>query len=220
MRGLDLFCGAGGCSVGYSRAGIEMVGVDHIAQPRYPFSFQQGDALEYLRILIKGGEIPYDFIHASPPCQGYSKTWHLAGKTGQRELISATRKLLRATGKPYIIENVLGAPLRDPIILCGSSFSLPLRRHRQFESNFPLVGLDCRHNDLPMDYITRSNGRTIPTRFVYVYAHQQPGQTMDDWREAMGIDWMIRPEMAQAIPPAYTEFLGKQVLALQEGIAA
>src|ERR1017187_7154249 len=142
MRVLDLFCKAGGCSMGYSMAGMECVGVDIEPQKHYPFEFFQADALKVLR--DRRFVDTFDVIHASPPCQCYSVTKHLSsGK--HPDLVGPVRELLIATGKPYIIENVVGAPLLHPVRLCGSSFGLDLRRHRLFESNLWLRGKACRH---------------------------------------------------------------------------
>src|SRR3990167_9619494 len=116
-RLLDLFCGAGGAAVGYSRAGFEVVGVDIAPQPRYPFEFVQDDALDYLRDFYYERTFPpFDAIHASPPCQAYTQ---LGRKNGHPELIEPVRELLRATELPYVVENVVGAPLLEPIVLCG-----------------------------------------------------------------------------------------------------
>ena len=153
MRLLDLFCGAGGASEGYRRAGFEVVGVDIKPQPHYPFDFIEADALT-----VGGGPewiaSYFDAVHASPPCQAHSSLRHLQS-TASVDLIAETRELLRQTGLPYIIENVVGAPLLDPVKLCGSSLGLgamcedgkwrQLRRHRLFESNVPLMGPPCAH---------------------------------------------------------------------------
>ncbi len=212
-RLLDLFCGAGGCSVGYTLAGFEVVGVDHKPQPRYPFEFVQGDALEYLA--AHGHE--FDAIHASPPCQSHVKGLAAVNRArgrvlGHVDLIGETRGLLDATGKPWAIENVEGSPLRRPIRLCGSSFGLSVRRHRLFESNKFLFGLDCLHGrQREAKYPTnwRPNGERRLARVVQVYG-QAAGTHL--WPAAMGIDWMTRDELAQAIPPAYTRFIGAQLL--------
>lgn len=151
-RVLDLFCCAGGAAMGYHRAGFEVVGVDLAPQPNYPFEFIQADALEY--VAEHGHE--FDVRHASPPCQAFSKTRTLHGNT-HPELVEPTREALREVGGPYIIENVVGAPLEDPLMLCGSEFGmqapdvdgtpLKLLRHRLFESNVPLMGAGgCRHD--------------------------------------------------------------------------
>ena len=140
-RLLDLFCGAGGAAMGYHRAGFEVVGVDINPQPRYPFEFHQADALEYP---LAG----FDAIHASPPCQRFStmtKRW--ARSSSHSDLIEPTRSRLRESMLPYVIENVAGAPLVGPIRLCGSSFGLPVRRHRLFEmSSPPLLVPPCQHD--------------------------------------------------------------------------
>jgi len=145
-RLLDLFCGGGGASMGYWLAGFEVVGVDTAKRGRYPFAHFQADALEFVRMYGRD----FDAIHASPPCQAYSR---LAARHPEREypdLIEPTREALQATGKPYVIENVPEAPLIEPVVLCGSSFFLgtndeqyQLRRHRAFETNWPLMGRSC-----------------------------------------------------------------------------
>jgi DNA (cytosine-5)-methyltransferase 1 len=148
-RLLDLFCCAGGASMGYHLAGFEVAGVDIKPQKRYPFTFIQGDALAY--VAAHGHE--YDAIHASPPCQAYSVLKHLSNGT-HPDLVDATRDALQDTGKPYVIENVVGAPLRWPLLLCGSMFGLQtpcgaqLRRHRLFESNILLMSPShCQHGN-------------------------------------------------------------------------
>jgi DNA (cytosine-5)-methyltransferase 1 len=147
MRLLDLFSKAGGASMGYHKAGFEVVGVDIKKQKRYPFEFIQADALEILE--NQSFLNLFDVIAASPPCQTHSITQHLRNAQGKStnkvDLIPQTRAALQSWGGVYVIENVPGAPLINPIILCGSSFNLKVRRHRQFESNVQLTGLTCDH---------------------------------------------------------------------------
>jgi len=147
MRLLDLYSKAGGASMGYYRAGFEVVGVDIKKQKRYPFEFIQADALEILDNQSFLNQ--FDVIAASPPCQTHSITQHLRNAQGKStdkvDLIPQTRAALQNWGGIYVIENVPGAPLIDPVILCGSSFNLKVRRHRQFESNIHLTGLPCNH---------------------------------------------------------------------------
>lgn len=227
-RLLDLFCCAGGAGMGYHRAGFEVVGVDIKPQPHYPFEFHQADALEYLR--EHGHE--FDAIHASPPCQRYSAMTN--GRWQDRienhpDLIEPVRKLLKIFGKPYIIENVPGAPLINPVLLCGTMFGLQtkhgsqLRRHRYFETNFP-VGLTpaCQHNKASVIGVygggQNPNRKRIPAT-VGVYGHAGGTSERDgliqfgtqDRRDAMGIDWMVGKELSESIPPAYTEWIGKQI---------
>ncbi len=197
-RLLDLFCGSGGASMGYVRAGFEVVGVDIMPMPHYPFEFCLADALEYL---LNGGWKGFDCIHASPPCQAYSRSTAWRGnRASHPDLIAATRDAIEATGLPYVIENVQEARhlLRFPLMLCGSMFGLPIQRHRYFEC--PALGLvllpDCRHR--PEDF-SHDHGKK---------------QTEAVYRDAMGCDWMTVHEARQAIPPAYTEFLGLKLMAL------
>lgn len=202
MRLLDLFCGAGGAGMGYHRAGFEVVGVDLAPQPRYPFAFVQGDALEY--VAAHGHE--FDAIHASPPCQGYSPMRHLPWLRGREYplLIDATRAALQATGKLWVIENVAHAPLNGAL-LCGAALGLPLSRHRRFESNILLLFPPCPGHP------TAYSGKQTMSKYGGGAGVMgvPPGVSP---RDALGIDWMTNHEMRQAIPPAYTEYIGRQLL--------
>jgi DNA (cytosine-5)-methyltransferase 1 len=207
---LDLFCGAGGAGMGYHRAGFDVTGVDLAPQKRYPFTFIQGDALEY--VAAHGHE--FDAIHASPPCQAYCDLRALHPEREYPDLIADIRRALAATGRPYVIENNDRAPLRAPVLLCGTMFGLgtgdrELWRHRMFETTIGIILTpQCAH-------------RTRP-KVVGVYggsgghSRREGGPQMaltHERREAMGIDWMTRDELSQAIPPAYAEFIGRQLLA-------
>ncbi len=207
MKLLDLFCGAGGASAGYAAAGFEVHGVDLKHGKRYPYTYVRADVLDVLR--DKNYLDQFDVIHASPPCQTHSITKHLRnaqGKTTSKlDLIPQTRAALVESGKPYIIENVPGSPLINPIQLCGSSFGLKVRRHRLFESNMALVGSVCDH---------KSQGRPVG---VYGSLNDEipkggkTAATIDQARNAMGISWAIWTELVEAIPPAYTKYLGGQL---------
>lgn len=212
---LDLFSCAGGMGMGYHRAGFEVVGVDIDPQPNYPFEFHQADALEFVR---EHGH-KFDAIHASPPCQSFLSLGAVNRALGRSydypNLIGPTRELLQATGKPYVIENVQDARahLIAPVRICGTALGLPLRRHRLFESNIPLVGLQCDHKRYTeRRYWTsfRPNGEHRLSTVVQVYGN---GGNTHEWPAAMGIDWMTNREMAEAVPPAYAEHLGRQLLA-------
>ena len=217
MTLLDLFCGAGGCAVGYRRAGFtHIVGVDINPQPRYPFAFIQGDALAYLK---EHGH-QYDAIHASPPCQRYSVSTksNLFRQYDHPDLYSPVRKLLIRSGKPWVIENVVGSPLHDPVKLCGSMFGLLVQRHRLFETSFEITDApECRHElfvgNYPCGRSSRSKRAGERSKVVHVYGQGCSRGDRDLWARAMGIDWMTMKEMAQAIPPAYTEWIGKHLLA-------
>ena len=201
-RLLDLFCGAGGCSVGYARAGFEVIGVDIEPQPHYPFEFHQADAMVFP---LDG----FDVIHASPPCQAFTNQGKISGKN-HPNLIIPVRQRIRHLH--YIIENVEGAPLLSPIRLCGSMFGLGVRRHRKFESSIPLVvDLSCHHKNQEIRAYYGAWGREA-------FRAKKPGNkdtlrgTVERAPLDMGIDWMVWKELCQAIPPAYTEYLGKQLM--------
>lgn len=224
-RLLDLFCGAGGAAMGYHRAGFEVVGVDIAPQPNYPFEFVQGDALYVL------GEMPtwtsrrFDAIHASPPCQSYTSLKSVRQEYDYPDLLEPTRELLEQTGLPYVIENVPGSPIRGTLMLCGSSFGLEtngyyLRRHRYFETNWDLGTLvpPCDHRGRPAILVA---GHTSMTTVKPSGAARSYQGNNEERAEAMGVDWMTRDEIAEAIPPAYTEFIGEQLMAhLRATVAA
>lgn len=201
---LDLFCGAGGAAFGYHFAGFDVLGVDNRPQPNYPYEFVQADALDYL---AQHGS-RFDAVHASPPCQGYSKlaAMHPEKRNDYPRLIVPVRKLLLGAGSPYVIENVEGSPLTAPLLLCGSMFRLGvargyLRRHRLFECNFPVVQPRCKHVGNAVG-VYGHGGHAGKHRMLY----------RAEASVAMGIDWMTRDELTQAIPPAYTVWIGTQLL--------
>ncbi len=202
-RLLDLFCGAGGASVGYHRAGFDVLGVDVKPQPRYPFEFVQADAMTFP---LDG----FDAIHASPPCQAHSSLRHRT-RGDYPDLVGATRDRLEAWGGPWVMENVTGAPLRNALVLCGTEFGLGsagrvLRRHRLFESNVTLMGAGgCHCAGRAVGGVYGTGGAGMMTRGFKFHPV--------DARTAMGIDWMTRAELSQAIPPSYTQFIGEQLLA-------
>lgn len=214
---LDLFCGAGGASVGYNRAGFRVVGIDINPQPNYPFEFIQADAMQFMDHMIAGGTWEFkglgifSGIHASPPCQSftaYRRKGHGVGD-GYPDLISIMRTLLRTAGLPYVIENVEKSPLINPIRLCGSSFGLDIRRHRLFESNVSLSEIPCDHAWQTPRFPAATNRKPNSRRTVEIGVWRIP---LDVQQRAMGIDWMTLPELSEAIPPAYTEFIGQQLI--------
>jgi DNA (cytosine-5)-methyltransferase 1 len=202
-RLLDLYCGAGGCSVGFHRAGFDVVGVDIAPQKNFPFEFHQADASEYLA--AHGHE--FDVIHASPPCQGYSRMRHLPWLAGRVYplLIPVTRLALQASGKVWVIENVADAPLAGAE-LCGAALGLPIIRHRRFESNILLLFPSCPGHLVLFRGSATMGQRGKGAGIMGIMGGQDP-------RAALGIDWMTNAEMRQAIPPAYTEYIGGQLLA-------
>ena len=208
---LDLFCGAGGAGRGYERAGFDVVGVDIDAQRNCPYKFIQADALSLAPDFLD----QFDVIHASPPCQAYSV---LAKRTGcghkWPKLVEQTREMLAATGKLTIIENVQGAPLIDPIVLCGTMFpSLRVLRHRLFEVNFPVKVPKHKPHPLVHTLDKRKNhyGKTND-RTDFVMVTGGGNCSIAAAKDAMRIDWMTKNEMNQAIPPAYATFIGKAAL--------
>lgn len=202
-RLLDLFCGAGGCSVGYHRAGFDVTGVDNRPMPRYPFAFVQGDALDYLA--AHGHE--YDAIHASPPCQHYTPLRALHPDKEYPDLLAATRDALIATGKPWVIENVPGAPIHSGVLLCGTMFGLRVYRHRWFETSFLLMQPPHPKHEAPAP---TKNRRAAFADGAFASVTGDIGS----WAGvAMGVDWMTGDELSQAIPPAYTEWIGNHLVA-------
>jgi site-specific DNA-cytosine methylase len=224
MRILDLYCGAGGAGTGYNRAGFEVVGIDIKSQPNYPFAFSQMGALEALQILIDGGSIlttkgyfkleDFDFIHASPPCQSSSALTKGTnfGKFEYPDFIAETRRLLHKTGLPYVIENVAGAQIEKDLMLCGEMFGLAVIRHRFFE-----FSVDC-FIDQPAH--PKHRGRVAGMRhgvwyegpYFAVYGDGGGKGSVPQWQDAMDMHWTnVRKEIAEAIPPAYSEYIGRQL---------
>jgi DNA (cytosine-5)-methyltransferase 1 len=201
----DLFCGAGGAGMGLHRAGFEVVGFDIAPQPHYPFAFVQADALT---VDLRG----FDAVWASPPCQRYSVLVlpkNKKNKTNYPDLVAPTRTRLEASGLPFIIENVVGAPLIRMVMLCGQMFGLKVFRHRWFESNILFLAPPHeRHNGFVLAAL--GNYQTLDKApYITVVAHRF---RTSDGRKAMGIEWMNRDELAEAVPPAYAEFLGRQLI--------
>lgn len=214
-RLLDLFCCAGGAAHGYYQAGFDVVGVDINPQPRYPFEFVHADCLTLDPAFVAS----FDAIHASPPCQAYSPLNALSPEKSYPDLIAATRAMLNDSGVPYVIENVMTAPLikERSIVLCGSMFGLRTYRHRRFESSLELAAPEH------------------PKHTVLTATKQRKARWAEGWNvsitgdvgtyvgpDAMGIDWMSGNELCEAIPPAYTEFIGRQLIQalISERIAA
>jgi DNA (cytosine-5)-methyltransferase 1 len=218
MRLLDLYCKAGGASKGYSDAGFEVVGIDIKKQKRYPYEFIKADCLEILQDLDYLRT--FDVIAASPPCQTHSRTKHLrdaqGGTTTKLDLIPQTRAALIESGVPYVIENVPGAPLINPVQFCGSSFGLKVRRHRLFESSIEITGSVCKHKEQgkPIGVYGAMNdtAQGLDKATGKYVIGGSTAKSVEEARNAMGIDWMIWGELVEAIPPAYTYAIGKQLL--------
>lgn len=214
---LDTYCCAGGATKGYQHAGFYVVGVDIDPQPNYcGDEFIQADALEVLA--DEAFVAKFDAIHASPPCHDHSNLRNSAGLDGTGWLLAATLERLQRLGKPYVVENVVGAVLPTAIELCGASFGLgasgmDLPRHRRFECSFPVLAPPCQHR----------KGKTMGVygNGTNKWHRDKLGRnlTVAEMREAMGIDWTTRGELSQAIPPAFTQWVGERLLAhLEEGV--
>lgn len=209
-KALGLFCGAGGASMGLRRAGFDVTGVDIEKQPRYPFDFICADALEPLRNDYSLKFLQrFDFIWAGPPCQGYSKAMkHLANP--QPKLIEDVRLMLQRAGRLYCIENVPGAPLLTPYMLCGLMFGRALYRHRLFETSWPLIETP---NHFEHKVRASAAGHFEEETFISVAGHVSPISLAE---AVMDIDWMSREELAESIPPYFSEFIGKQAIRFLE----
>jgi DNA (cytosine-5)-methyltransferase 1 len=187
--------------MGYYRAGFDIIGIDTIYQYNYPFEFERIDVFEWLG---DGTSLGVDAIHASPPCQRWTRA---PSHYGHPDLVTPTQEILRSTGLPYVIENVPGAPLADDsIVLCGTTFGLgaggyELRRHRLFEANFPISEPKCHHSRPAISVFGSGS-----------FVRNGNKQSIEMKREAMGIDWMNRDELSEAVPPAYTNYIGKFLL--------
>jgi len=211
MRILDLFSGAGGAAVGYHRAfpDAEIVGVDIAPQPRYPFTFVQGDALTVAKMDLGR----FDLIHASPPCQHFTRYRNVVKDITDRyeNVLPEIRYWLSSQTTPYVIENVQGAPMTPTVILCGSMFGLDVRRHRQFECSWMMLQPECRHDVWTERPYKGSTGRG-PRFTIEIGAWNEP---LELQKRCMGVDWPITlRELSEAIPPAYTEWIGNQFKAL------
>ena len=220
--------------MGYYRAGFEVVGVDINPQKHYPFEFIQADALALDMEFMQS----FDAIHASPPCQAHTSLRTMWNAKRHVDLVDPSRQKLIESGLPYVIENVPGAPLHHAATLCGTMFGLgvkgeaELRRHRVFEASFLIQTLQCRHGKSGVIGVYGGHGRNrkrVPVIGVYGGGHgvslhrREKGEkyfTAHQQREAMGIDWMTVGELSQAIPPAYTEFIGRQLIDYLKAVAA
>lgn len=222
MRLLDLFCGAGGCSEGYRRAGFtEIVGIDIKPQPRYPFTFIQADALRPPLDLSR-----FDLVHASPPCQAYSALNTMSNRREHPMLVEAIREMLQNSGVPWVIENVFGAPLLSPVMLCGSQFGLTaldgysLQRHRYFESSLslPFLRPACSHGKKTVGVYGAKARDIAKEKRHYSKPKESRGAPIgvvlpkSTAFQAMGIGWMNMEEISEAIPPAYTQWIGERII--------
>jgi DNA (cytosine-5)-methyltransferase 1 len=220
-RLLDLFCGAGGASMGYHRAGFDVVGVDIEPHPDHPFPMYVADALDVLDDLLEHGDgtiydgLDFAAIHASPPCQGYTTMNNRHG-SAYPKLLDPVRERLQASGLPYVIENVPGAlaHMRSPVELTGEMFGLGVHRPRLFESNVLLLApARPRRQKNAAAVYGKPDGRRLWTRSDGTELHVANLETAST---AMGIDWMTWDDLREAIPPAYSEWIGSQLLAALE----
>jgi DNA (cytosine-5)-methyltransferase 1 len=220
LKALDLFCGAGGATRGLQDAGFHVTGVDIQPQPRYCGDrFIRGDALVFDLAFVRA----FDLIWASPPCQAHTALKDMHNARQHADLIAGARALLRAAGRPYVIENVVGAPLVEPFMLCGTSFELEaagreLQRHRLFETSFPVTAPRCCHSGRPVIgvYGAHVRDRRRPQGRNHVSGSNLP---MAVGREAMRLDWMTGAELSEAIPPPYAEFIARQFLRSRKAAA-
>lgn len=215
MKLLDLYCGAGGCSEGYYKAGFDITGVDNRRQAHYHYSFKQSDVFDLPMAFFK----QFDAVHASPPCQGYTVMRNAPNTIGAPRLIDRTRRLLQKTGLPYIIENVEAARpfMINPIMLCGTMFGLgaegcELHRHRLFEVNFPLMQPECKHGGGPVIGVYGGHARKRAasyggrgTKDVWEKGHRGAAT------HAMKINWMTLTELSESVPPPYTKWIGDKL---------
>lgn len=219
-RLLDLFCCQGGASVGYARAGFTVYGVDIDPQPRYPYPFHRGDAIAVLGRLLAGEAVEFmhhgvsewlslsDFaaIHASPPCQAFTLAQKIMNND-HPDLLEPSRKLLAQTGLPWVIENVPGAPLVEPVELCGPMFGLETYRHRGFESNVTLIAPEHPEH---VASTTKMGRPPRPGEYMHIVGNFSG---VERGREVMGMPWANRDGLREAIPPAYTQHIGTQLMA-------
>ncbi|WP_297827486.1 DNA methylase [Mycobacterium sp.] len=210
-RLLDLYCCQGGASKGYADAGFDVVGVDINPQPRYPYEFHQGDALEFLT----GHGHEFDVWHGSPPCHDHSALASVAGTDGTGYLLAATRQAFTALadGRPWVIENVPGADMRADLMLCGSMFGLRTYRHRYFEFSDPMLPPLLPHPRHRVRTSTKKR-RTCWDKGLNISVTGDIGTAIGSL--ALGIDWMTGNGLSQAIPPAYTRVIGAHLLELIE----
>lgn len=212
MKLLDLFCGAGGCSVGYARAGFDVTGYDITPHPDYPFEFHQGDAIEVMRDPAYLSQ--FDVVHASPPCPLYSVATQAENRKNHPDFVPITRELLTAWGGAYIMENVPGAPMPQAVTICGWAMGLKhIKRHRLFESNLLLMspGCACPNGDTVSVFGHSGEDRRRAT--IAVHGNRRVHVPIAEVRQLMGVEWMTnRDDISDAIPPAYTEYLGGQLI--------
>lgn len=220
---LDLCCGEGGMSAGLVAAGFDVIGVDITDKPRYPYPFLKRDAMQVLRYLVSTGGLWHGIapvaIHISPPCPRYSnlsKSWN-GNPDAHPDLVDEARELLEKIGLPYVIENVVGAPLRNPVKLCGSMFDRPVERHRLFETNFSVPQPACNHarqTELwPEGFPALRSGRSDKRARVVGVFGTGGGAAKDlaTWEWAMGIDWMSKKGLSDSVPPCYGKYIGEHL---------
>jgi DNA (cytosine-5)-methyltransferase 1 len=220
MKALDLFCGAGGASMGLKNAGFEVTGIDATSKPEYPFNFILKDATQIDIEFLK----QFDFIWASPPCQLFTIASNLreaqGNKTNKLNLVPQTRVLLESSGVPYVMENVPKAPMRKDLMLCGSMFDLKVRRHRIFEMNFKIPQPKCDHKKqgkpVGVYHVMGDTCKGINRKTGKLVVGGSTAKTLEEGQAAMGINWMKWNTLKEAIPPKYSEYIAFEWLKIKK----
>lgn len=209
---LDLFCGAGGCSVGYHRAGFDVTGVDILPHPDYPYDLIVGDAMAVLEDMAFLDQ--FDAVHASPPCPRYSTITPVSYRDTHPDHLEKARDILSAWGGTYVLENVPGAPMPEGVMFCGQAMGLSnIRRHRMFESNLLIMSPGCACDHRTVYGVYGDHGDLTPVVRPDGSSRGNKARDVAHAQQILGIEWMTKwDDLADAIPPAYTEYVGGQLI--------